>query len=48
MRVSLDGGDATALLTGLSHPLPVTVAPDNALLVGDWGTGVVYRVAGAD
>ena len=45
MSVPLAGGRATPVLTGLSHPLPVAVAADGALLVGDWGTGVVYRVA---
>jgi hypothetical protein len=46
MSVPLAGGRATPLLTGLSHPLPLTVAPDGSLLVGDWGTGIVYRIAG--
>ncbi|MFL5925321.1 MAG: PQQ-dependent sugar dehydrogenase [Gaiellaceae bacterium] len=45
MSVPLRGGRATPLLTGLSHPLPLAAAPDGALLVGDWGTGVVYAVA---
>jgi hypothetical protein len=31
------------LLTGLGHPGPV--APDGALLVGDWTTGTVYLVS---
>jgi glucose/arabinose dehydrogenase len=46
LRVGLDGGTATPYLTGLSHPLPLLTAPGGSLLVGDWGTGVVYRVAG--
>jgi len=45
MSVPVGGGSATPVVTGLSHPLPLTTAPDGALLVGDWGTGVVYRVA---
>jgi glucose/arabinose dehydrogenase len=44
MRVPRGGGDATPFLTGLSRPLPLAVAPDGALLVGDWETGVVYRI----
>jgi glucose/arabinose dehydrogenase len=34
-------------LTGLTNPVPVTLAPDGALLVGDWGTGIVYRITAA-
>ncbi len=45
MRVGLGGGEATPFLTGLSHPLPLLTAPDGSLLVGDWGTGVIYRIA---
>src|SRR5437763_6657136 len=45
MRVPLRGGKASTWLTGLEHPLPIIRAADGALLVGDWGTGVVYRVA---
>lgn len=44
MRVPVGGGGATPYLTGLTHPLPVAVAPDGALLVGDWETGIVYRI----
>jgi glucose/arabinose dehydrogenase len=45
MAVPLGGGRATPMLTGLSHPLPLAIVPDGALLVGDWGSGVVYSVA---
>jgi glucose/arabinose dehydrogenase len=45
MSVPLGGGEATPFLTGLSHPLPLAVSPDGSLLVGDWGTGIVYRIA---
>ncbi len=31
-------------LTGIQNPLPVAIAPDGAVLVGDWATGTVYRV----
>lgn len=44
MRVPVGGGETTPYLTGLTHPLPVAVAPDGALLVGDWETGIVYRI----
>ena len=36
---------AAPLLTGFENPLPLAVAPDGALLVGDWTRGVVYRIA---
>jgi len=32
-------------LTGLQNPLPVAVAPDGAVLVGDWTSGRIYRIA---
>ena len=31
---------------GFDHPLAVLVARDGALLVSDWGTGRIYRIAG--
>jgi glucose/arabinose dehydrogenase len=31
--------------TGFDHPLAVTFAKDGALLVADWGTGIVWRIA---
>ena len=40
-------GTAVPFLTGLTNPVPVATAPDGTLLVGDWGTGTVYRVAPA-
>jgi glucose/arabinose dehydrogenase len=30
---------------GFDHPLAVLVAQDGALLVSDWGTGRIYRIA---
>jgi glucose/arabinose dehydrogenase len=36
---------ATPLLTGFKNPLPLVVASDGALLVGDWARGTIYRVA---
>ena len=53
MRVALtrDGaryrGVAEPFLTGLTKPVPVTSAPEGAILVGDWGTGTIYRIAAA-
>lgn len=42
---SADGGSFQPFLTGLQNPVPVAIAPGGALLVGDWGTGTVYRIA---
>ena len=52
MRVGLSAGNADAtvaapLVTGLTNPVPIAVSPDGAVLVGDWGTGTVYRIAAA-
>jgi glucose/arabinose dehydrogenase len=41
------GGDAVPFLTGLKNPLPVALAPDGSLLVGDWGSGTIYRIVRA-
>lgn len=52
-RVSLPTDDPTAVgtvstfLRGLANPVPVAVGPDGAVYVGDWGTGLVYRIATA-
>ena len=32
---------------GLDKPVPVTPGPDGALYIGDWGSGIIYRVAAA-
>jgi len=40
-------GSVRPFLTGLEHPLALVLAPDHALLVGDWGTGRIYRIARA-
>jgi glucose/arabinose dehydrogenase len=40
-----DGTKATPYLTGVKNPFGVVVGPDNALYVGDWTTGTVYRVS---
>ncbi len=36
---------ARPLLAGFANPLPLAVAPDGALVVGDWKRGIVYRIA---
>ena len=38
-------GVAAPYLTGLKNPLPLLAAGNGTLLVGDWGTGNVYRIA---
>jgi glucose/arabinose dehydrogenase len=40
-------GTVQPFLSGLTNPVPVAAAPDGAILVGDWGTGTIYRVAPA-
>jgi glucose/arabinose dehydrogenase len=32
-------------LTGIAKPLPLTITADGAVLVGDWATGWIYRIA---
>ena len=41
------GGTVSTFMTGLEKPVPVVLGPDGALYVGDWGSGIVYRVAPA-
>jgi glucose/arabinose dehydrogenase len=43
-RVGL-AGLVTPYLSGLKNPLPIAVSPDGAVLVGDWGTGTIYRIS---
>ena len=47
LRVALPSRDAVSstFLTGLQNPLPVAWRASGAVLVGDWGTGVVYAIA---
>ena len=40
-------GTVTTFLSGLRQPVPIVVGPDGAVFVGDWATGIVYRVAAA-
>ena len=45
-RVGSDySGTVTPFLTGVKNPVPVILGLDGALLVGDWTTGIVYRIA---
>jgi glucose/arabinose dehydrogenase len=37
-------GTPSNFLTGLDRPLPLAVGPDGNLIVGDYATGIVYRV----
>jgi glucose/arabinose dehydrogenase len=38
-------GSVSPFLTGLKSPLPLLTTPDGGVLVGDWATGIVYRIA---
>jgi glucose/arabinose dehydrogenase len=40
-------GSAGPFLAGLKAPVPVLATPDGAVLVGDWKTGAIYRIARA-
>jgi glucose/arabinose dehydrogenase len=45
LAVSLADGRVTTLFTGIANPLPVLRDGDSAVLVGDWSSGTVYRIA---
>jgi glucose/arabinose dehydrogenase len=38
-------GTVHPFLTGLKNPMPVTLSPEGALIVGDWATGLVYAIS---
>jgi len=38
-------GSPGVWLTGLHNPFAIAPAPDGSVLVGDWGTGLIYRIA---
>jgi glucose/arabinose dehydrogenase len=40
-------GVATTWLTGLRNPLALALGRQGSVLVGDWGTGIVYRISRA-
>jgi glucose/arabinose dehydrogenase len=46
--VAADGvtyrGEPSEFIGGLDRPLPLVTAPDGNLLVGDYATGVIYRI----
>ena len=42
---SASSGTVEPFLTGLKNPLPILVASDGGLFLGDWGTGTVYAIA---
>jgi glucose/arabinose dehydrogenase len=44
VRVDLRTGRARLLADGFEHPLGLAVDRTGALLAGDWGRGVVYRI----
>jgi glucose/arabinose dehydrogenase len=52
-RVSLAGSGSTTtgtvgpFITGMANPVPVLLAPDGSLFIGDWKTGTIYRVVGS-
>jgi hypothetical protein len=44
---SFTGGRPATVLTGFRSPLPLITTASKALLVGDWATGTIYRIAAA-
>ena len=40
-------GSVSPWLTGLQHPLALIITRTRSVLVGDWGTGTIYRIAPA-
>jgi glucose/arabinose dehydrogenase len=38
-------GKVNPFISGLDRPVPVILGPDGALYIGDWGSGIVYRVS---
>jgi glucose/arabinose dehydrogenase len=45
-RVSLEkSGSVAPFLAGVKNPLPVATKPGGSVLVGDWTSGTVYRIA---
>jgi hypothetical protein len=42
---SLAGGTPSTVPRGFTNPLPVLAMKGGALLVGDWATGRIYRIA---
>ena len=44
VRVDVETHRVRPFADGFEHPLPVAVDRQNALLVADWGSGVIYRI----
>lgn len=44
-RGSTYTGTVSTFISGLGQPVPVILGPDDSLYIGDWGKGIVYRVA---
>jgi glucose/arabinose dehydrogenase len=40
-------GAVHTYVTGLQHPLPLITTDTGAVLLGDWGTGIIYRITTA-
>ena len=38
-------GTVEPFLNGIATPVGLTVAPDGSVLVGDWTSGTIYRIA---
>src|SRR6185369_14663766 len=38
-------GTPEPFLVGISRPVAVAIAPDGALIVGDWESGTIYRIS---
>lgn len=39
------GASVSSFVTGLDHPLALAVTPNGKLLIGDYGTGVIWQVS---
>jgi glucose/arabinose dehydrogenase len=42
---SAQSATAHPFLSGVKNPVALTRTPDGAVLVGDWTTGVLYRIS---
>ena len=47
VRVDVNSGKASTFARGFDHPLALVVDKTGALLVADWGRGVIYRIQSA-
>jgi hypothetical protein len=37
-------GEPSDFIVGLDRPLPLSTSPDGNLVVGDYATGVIYKI----